>query len=84
MNTMQLEVKEVIKTEVEIWRMQSLDVALALEFKAKDKTEEIKSEFEIEEIKMDEFKCEGEIWKLKKLWVQKAEVDKSGNEETWI
>ena len=41
--------------------MQSLDVALALEFKAKDKTEEIKSEFEIEEIKMDEFKCEGEL-----------------------
>ena len=44
--------------------MQSLGVALVLEFKAKDKTEEIKmdelsvmkfkSEVEIEEIKMDE------------------------------
>ena len=24
---------------------------------------------------------DGEKWKLKKLWVQKAEVDKSGNDE---
>ena len=29
-------------------------------------------------------KCDGEMWKLKKLWAQKAEVDKSGHEETWI
>ena len=43
LNTIQLEVKEVIKTKikVEIWRMQSLGVAVVLEFKAKDKTEEI-------------------------------------------
>ena len=38
---MQLEVKEAIKIEVEIWRMWSLDVALPLEFKAKDEIEEI-------------------------------------------
>ena len=50
----------------------------------KIKLKKFKSEFEIEEIKKDEFKCEGEIWKLKKLWVKKAEIDKSGNEEIWI
>ena len=48
------------------------------------KLKKFKSKFEIEEIKKDEFKCEGEIWKLKKLWVKKAEIDKSGNEEIWI
>ena len=36
---------------------------------------------EIENWKM---KCEGEIWKLKKLWVKKAEIDKSGNKEIWM
>ena len=29
-------------------------------------------------------KCEGEIWRLKKLWVKKAEIDKFGNEEIWM
>ena len=55
-----------------------------LNLRQKMKLKKFKSKFEIEEIKKDEFKCEGEIWKLKKLWVQKAEIDKSGNEETWI
>ena len=41
LNTMQLEVKEAIKIEVEIWRMWSLNVTLALEFKAKDEIKEI-------------------------------------------
>ena len=80
--------------------MQSLGVPLVLEFKAKDKTEEIqirswkpnqdgwinmmkfKSEIEIKSKRRIE--RDGEKWKLKKLWVQKAEGDKSGNEETWI
>ena len=41
LNIMQLEVKEAIKIEVEIWRMWGLSVTLALEFKAKDEIKEI-------------------------------------------
>ena len=50
-------------------------MALVLEFKAKDK---------IRRNQIGWIKCNSEIWKLKKLWVKKAEGDKSGNEETWI
>ena len=68
-----LEVKTKIK--VEFWRMQRPGVALVLEFKAKDK---------IRRNQIGWIKCNSEIWKLKKLWVKKAESDKSENEETWI
>ena len=83
LNTIQLEVKEVIKKKSKL-KFEECKVWVChwyLNLRQKIKLKKFKSEFEIEEIKMDEFKCEGEIWKLKKLWVQKAEVDKSGNDE---
>ena len=97
MNKIQLEVKEVIKkNEVEVWRMQSLDVALALEFKAKDKTAEIKSEFEIEENlnlwKYEIWKLEDEISWMKRpqikdtrrYWILLRAMERQRNEELWL
>ena len=59
--TIELEIKEIYESmkfeiKVEFWRMQRPGVALVLEFKANDKSEEIKMhELSVKkEIKMDE------------------------------
>ena len=90
LNTIQLEVKEVIKTKikVEIWRMQSLGVALVLEFKAKDKTEEIQIR-SWKEIKMDELSVmvKFENWRnygYRKLKLINLEMKKLEYSENWI
>ena len=55
--------------------MQILGVALVLEIKAKVKLKKH------ERNQKGWIERDGEKWKLKKLWVQKAEVDKSRNDE---
>ena len=65
-----LEVKTKIK--VEFWRMQRPGVALVLEFKAKDK---------IEEIKMDELSVMVKFGNWRNYQHYEAEGDKTKNEE---
>ena len=62
---MQLEVKEAIKIEVEIWRRWSLNVTLALEFRAENEIKEIWIQIWNWRNQKDEFKvkCEDEVWR---------------------
>ena len=80
--TIELEIKEIYESmkfeiKVEFWRMQRPGVALVHEFKANDKSEEIKMhELSVKkEIKMDElsvmkFKSEAEIEEIKNGWIK--------------